>query len=120
LTKPGAIAGWNLELEEAVSAVMPASGATTAQTMRWFQNVKSGTAFDTGEQPLEYRLQLSLGIQRFHQAHPTWTIHAATTNVAAPKIKKKVYPVRRGSGAPTLDRFETFAAHRARYFFFDK
>jgi len=85
---------------EAVSAVMPAAGATTAQTMRWFRNVKSGTAFDTGQQSLDYSLQLSLGIQRFHQAHPTATIHAATTNVAAPKTKKKVYPVHRGSGEP--------------------
>jgi hypothetical protein len=68
--------------------------------MRWFQNVKSGTAFDTGQQSLDYSLQLSLGIQRFHQAHPTATIPAATTNVAAPKTKKKVYPVHRGSGEP--------------------
>src|SRR5258708_10477756 len=47
---------------EAVSAVMPAAGATTAQTMRWVQNVKSGTAFYTCPQSPGSSFQLSLVI----------------------------------------------------------
>ena len=81
---------------EAVSGVLPPASASTTQTMRWFRNVKAGTAFDTGQQSLDYSLQLSLGIQRFHQAHPAATSHATTAHAAAPAVKKKVFPVNRG------------------------
>jgi hypothetical protein len=68
--------------------------------MRWFRNIRAETAFDTGEQSLDYSLQLSLGIQRFHQAHPTAAVPASAHAAVASAVKKKVHPVNRGSEGP--------------------
>src|SRR3989442_10815858 len=56
---------------QAVSPVIPPTSATTTETMRWFRNIKAGTPFDVGQKSLDYSLQLALGIQRFHLAHPS-------------------------------------------------
>ena len=80
---------------EAVSPVIPPNGASTTTTMRWFRNIKAGTSFDSGQQSLDYSLQLSLGIQRFRAAHPSSPIHGIAP--AAPGAKaKKIFPVNRG------------------------
>jgi hypothetical protein len=44
--------------------VPPASLSDDAK-MRWFRNVRAGRPFDSGEQSLDYSLQLQTGIQRF-------------------------------------------------------
>jgi hypothetical protein len=32
---------------------------------RWFRNIPSGAPFDAGRQPLDYSLQISLGLSNF-------------------------------------------------------
>jgi hypothetical protein len=56
----------------ALSPMIPPSGATDAQKMRWFRNVKTNDAFDAGSssnpESLRYSLQLAVGIQNQQRA----------------------------------------------------
>jgi len=63
-------------------------------TMRWFRNIKTTAAFDLGQRSLGYSLQLALGIERFHTAHPSQPIGTAATTAAAQS--KKTRPIGRG------------------------
>jgi hypothetical protein len=63
-------------------------------TMRWFRNIKTTTAFDPGQRSLGYSLQLALGIERFHTAYPSQPIGTAATTAAGQS--KKTRPISRG------------------------
>ena len=63
-------------------------------TMRWFRNIKTTTAFDPGQRSLGYSLQLALGIERFHTARPSQPIGTAATTAAGQS--KKTRPISRG------------------------
>ena len=72
---------------QAKSNVLPGSD----DAMRWFRNIKAKEAFDAGQKSLGYSLQVSLGLERFHDAHPQLGPHAAAA--AAPA---KTKPISRG------------------------
>jgi hypothetical protein len=78
---------------KAVSDVLPPANAGTTETMRWFRNIKAGKPFDTGQQSLDYSLQLSLSIQRFVAVHPPNAVSGIANRAEA--VGQKVFPVRR-------------------------
>ena len=50
---------------EQVSGPVPRASASDETKMRWFRNIPAGTAFDAGQQSLDYSLQLHVGIRNF-------------------------------------------------------
>jgi hypothetical protein len=38
---------------------------TNAQRLRWFRNLAPGVPFEAGQTPLDYSLQLAVGIRNF-------------------------------------------------------
>lgn len=62
--------------------------------MNWFRNIKATQAFDSGQRSLGYSLQLALGIERFHTAHPAQPIGTSTPAVAPHSAK--TMPISRG------------------------
>jgi hypothetical protein len=55
------------------SAMTPPGNASEPARLNWFRNIKAGDPFDPGgqNQSVDYSLQLSAGIQRFHAAQGT-------------------------------------------------
>jgi hypothetical protein len=53
---------------EARSAMVPPTRLSDDAKMRWFRNVKAARPFDSGEQSLDYSLQLQEGIKRFRDS----------------------------------------------------
>ena len=47
---------------QSAAPMMPPNNATENQRMNWFRNIKSTEAFTAGQTPLDYSLQLSVGI----------------------------------------------------------
>ena len=54
---------------------------------RWFQNIPSGQPFDAGRIPLDYSLQLALGIKNFKTAQ---MVAAQPTSAARRQMSKAV------------------------------
>ncbi len=102
------------EFKQASALVPSASGSDTAK-LRWFDNIKSGQAFDAGQQSLDYSLQLGVGLQNFTPPAP----HAIAPHAAIPHATPvTVYRVSREGTAEVL-RAPTRAAakkpaHRGR------
>ena len=51
---------------EPISGPVPRATLPDADKMRWFRNIAAGRPFDTGQQSLDYSLQLSVGIENFN------------------------------------------------------
>lgn len=49
-----------------VGQMVPPTGGSP---VRWFRNIPSGTPFDEGSQPLDYSLQIMVGLRAFEQAN---------------------------------------------------
>jgi hypothetical protein len=64
--------------------------------MRWFRNIKPTDAFDTGQTSLGYSLQVALGLERFHTAHPQQPVGLAPHTAAAAAPSTKTKPISRG------------------------
>jgi hypothetical protein len=77
---------------KALSNVLP----DATDPMRWFRNVKATEAFDPGpgQHSLGYSLQIALGLERFHTAHPSQLTGTIAPAAAAPS--KKTKPISRG------------------------
>lgn len=94
-----------------LSPMIPPSGSTDAQKMRWFRNVKTNDAFDAGNprnpDSLRYSLQLAVGIQ--NQQRAASEIRADVANgvvmMAMDQGKgEEVFPVSREEGvAPAAE-----------------
>jgi hypothetical protein len=87
-----------------VSPLTPPTGASDAERLNWFRNVKAGDPFDSGPgvQSLDYSLQLSMGIQRFQQAGnqvASATVHGQT--MLFTPAGRRVFPVGRDEEATT-------------------
>jgi hypothetical protein len=81
------------------SAMTPPGNAAESERLNWFRNIKASTAFDPSGQfePVDYSLQLSAGIQRFHASQGT-IVTAAIDNkpMLFTQDGKRVFPVARG------------------------
>jgi hypothetical protein len=80
------------------SRITPPDGSSDMDRLRWFRNIKAGDPFDDvpGEQALDYSLQLSTGILRFHLANGTVApavVHGQT--MLFTRDGRRVFPVGR-------------------------
>ncbi len=90
------------------SPMVPPHNSTDTERMRWFRNVRTDEAFDTGGPknplPLGYSLQLAVGIQ--NQQRADGAINAEVTNgivVMALDTDKIVFPVSREEGSSEFE-----------------
>jgi hypothetical protein len=85
-----------------VSPMLPPSGSTDDQKMRWFRNVKSGEAFDAGDskKPIstDYSLQISDGIQNFQASGGEIKVAVMNGDVIEMMNGARVFPVSRDEG----------------------
>jgi hypothetical protein len=63
--------------------------ASNPDAMSWFRNIKATRPFTDGERSLGYSLQLAIGIERFHAAHPSQPIGATVSPSIAPSTKTR-------------------------------
>jgi len=64
--------------------------------MRWFRNLKANEAFDAGQKSLGNSLQVALGLENFHSAHPQQPVGLAPHAMAAAAPSNKTKPISRG------------------------
>jgi hypothetical protein len=84
------------------SPLVPPNGSSDSARLNWFRNIKAGDPFDIGpgEQSLDYSLQLSMGIQRFHAAQGVIApamVHGKVMDFTPEG--RRVYPVARDEHA---------------------
>jgi hypothetical protein len=81
------------------SNMTPASNDSESVRLKWFRNIKAGDPFDVGgqNQSVDYSLQLSAGIQRFHAAQGA-VVPAVIANqpMLFTKEGQRVFAVTRG------------------------
>jgi hypothetical protein len=78
---------------EAKANVLPGSHD---DVMRWFRNLKANEAFDAGQKSLGNSLQVALGLENFHSAHPQQPVGLAPHAAAAGTPSNKTKPISRG------------------------
>lgn len=74
-----------------LSSMLPPSGATDAEKLKWFVNVKAGETRDEGATSLDYSLQMSVAVQNWAK----W-LKAQSPNAAAIEAVGKEHAVDRG------------------------